>query len=148
MTLDFGKNVLDKANDRNDDWGKKVKIIVVGVQCLIAEEARYHRSCSTKFFSVKKQHLNPSGKHGRPDEDIVTGLEKVCSYMEENDDCQFTLQELLDVMHQNQSCKISGSYLKTKLQEKYGSDVIITTLQKKTLIVCFCKSGDKLLCNS
>ena len=49
MTLDFGKNVLDKANDRNDDWGKKVKAIVVGVQCLVAEEARYHRSCSAKF---------------------------------------------------------------------------------------------------
>ena len=98
---------------------------------------------------MKKQHLNPSGKRGRPDdEDIVTGLEKVCSYMEESDDCQFTLQELLDVMHQNQSCKISASYLKTKLQEKYGSDVIITHLQKKTPIVCFRKSGDKLLCNS
>ena len=149
MTLDFGKNVLDKANDRNDDWGKKVKAIVVGVQCLVAEEARYHRSCSAKFFSVKKQHLNPSGKRGRPDdEDIVTGLEKVCSYMEESDDCQFTLQELLDVMHQNPSCKISASYLKTKLQEKYGSDIIITTLHKKTPIVCFRKSGDKLLCNS
>lgn len=147
MTLDFGKNVLDKCINRNDDWGKKVKAIIVGVHCLVAEEARYHRSCSSKFFS--KQHLNPSGKRGRPDdEDIVTGLEKVCSYMEDSDDCQFTLQELLDVMHQNQSCKTSASYLKTKLQEKYGNDVIITTLQRKTPIVCFRKSGDKLLCNS
>ena len=128
---------------------KKVKAIIVGVHCLVAEETRYHRSCSSKFFSVKKQHLNPSGKRGRPDdEDIVTGLEKVCSYMEDADDCQFTLQELLDVMHQNQTCKISASYLKTKLQEKYRSDVIITTLQKKTPIVCFRNSGDKLLCNS
>ena len=41
MTLDFGKNV---------------KVIVVGVQCLVAE-ARYHRSCSAKFFSVKKAAL-------------------------------------------------------------------------------------------
>ena len=91
---------------------------------------------------MKKQNLNPSGKRGRPeDEDIVTGLEKVSSYMEDSDDCQFTLQELLDVMHQNQSCKISASYLKTKLQEKYGSAVIMTTLEKKDTHSMFSQIG-------
>ena len=149
MTLEFKKNVLDKANERKDEWGKKVKVVVHSIQCLVAEEARYHESCCSKCFSVKNQQLNPSGKRGRPeDEDIVTAFEKVCSYLEDSEDCQFTLQELLDVMHLNQSCQISAKYLKTKLEEKYGGDIIIATLHKKTPIVCFRKSGHKILSNS
>ena len=119
---------------------RKLKEFIVGVHCLIAQEARHHRSCSSKFFS--NQHLNISGKRGRPvDKGLITGLEKVCSYMEDSDDSQFSLQELLDVMHQNQTCKISASYLKTKLQEKYGSAVITTTLQKKDTHSMFSQIG-------
>lgn len=35
MTLAFGKNVLDKADEQEDEWDKRVKAMVIGVQCLV-----------------------------------------------------------------------------------------------------------------
>lgn len=53
--------------------------------------------------------------------------------MEENEDSQFTLQELLDVMDEH---NVDARYFKKKLNEKYG-DVIITSVHKQTPTVYF-----------
>ena len=63
----------------------------------------------------------------------VDTFEKVCFYMEEIQDNQFSLLILMGVMH-----------LKTKMKESYG-DVVIASQIMKTPIVCFYNLGHKIL---
>ncbi|KAF2895460.1 hypothetical protein ILUMI_10710, partial [Ignelater luminosus] len=89
--LQDGKHLERK---RNDGWSKTVTSRLIGVLDLIAEEAKYHDSCRLKFLKpvpVKEDV-------GRPDDpEIAKAIQKICDYIEESNDCQFSVEELLFV---------------------------------------------------
>jgi len=97
---------------------------------LRAAEARYHHQCYLNFLRSRK----PSNV-GRPiDHRIEVAMEEIFSYIEENDDCQFTLKELVD------ACTVytpNELTIKTKLKEKYGKRIFISTKSSSLTIVCF-----------
>lgn len=61
-------------------------------------------------------------------------MEKIYAYIENNDDCQFTLAELKDV------CKNfipDEKTIKSKLIERYGEKIVITIKNISLTSICF-----------
>jgi len=91
--------------------------------CLVAEEAIYHKSCERKFSkSLSSEEKN---KRGRPqdEEAFNKAFSDICEYIEGENECQFTLRFLYEII--NGTC--DERTFRNKLIEKYGEDLIITT---------------------
>lgn len=135
-SLSVKNRVLNKAAFRKDKWGETVAKRIEGVFCLVAAEAWYHTKCYTKFCNplpIKKVR-------GRPkDENVTAALEKLCNFINDSDECQFTLNELMKIMKDNlaEETQISQITLRRKPQEEYGDGVIFGSISKRGTIVCF-----------
>ena len=152
-TLEFLPSIVATAHKRNDKWGNEV-LVRVGLCCdLIAEEARYHRDCYTIFKTFQK-HPSDSDEFqnvGRPnDASKVDAFQELCLYLEENDECQYSLSELLDIQQSFLNDGEEGyseKTLKEKLTKKYGDQVIITTIHSQSNVVTFREKGHEVLQN-
>lgn len=135
----FSQNILDICNDRADDWALVVKgrVEYCGGD-LHAFDCKYHRTCSANFRSGRQVpgefRVGPSvakqRKAGKPkNEDQLNAFEIMCLFFEQNDEEQFTISALSDIMQKHLSNPDSGSYsnryLKTKLKERYGDSIIV-----------------------
>jgi len=67
--------------------------------------------------------------------------------LEESDDEQITLQTLVDNMKEylEGEDSFSPKYIKTRLQEYFGDEIVITTIQKKDNVVTFRGKASKIL---
>ena len=116
---DSFKNKVEKhALCRKDSWGRQVFARICTVK---VEEVRpkYHYACWKKFRSE-----NPASTSmpGRPkDNSISQGMEIVYSYIEQNDDSQFSILELCEVV---EDYDISVQTMKVRLKEHYGHDLV------------------------
>lgn len=140
MTLPFRNNLISECDKRNDGFGRKVKERVLSVLDLVAAEARYHHDCLPKFVS----NISSWGSVGRPkNEELESSFIDVCNHLENADDCQHSLEELLQIMEVKY--RPSAIVLKKKLKEKYGEDIIIADTKSKATVVCFRGTGNKIL---
>lgn len=93
-TLKFKESLLKLAKDRSDDVSKAVLERVNFEYDLVAADAKYHDSCYKSFLKP-----NTGGKIGRPqDETINSAMEIIFQFLETSDDCQFSLDELRNVL--------------------------------------------------
>ena len=53
MTLEVKEKVLNRASERDDEWGKNVERRLLSSNDLVAEEAIYHKACMGKFCLSK-----------------------------------------------------------------------------------------------
>lgn len=142
--LHLKQKISDFAKERNDELGEKVFKRVNSVICLVAEEARYHEVCYSHFFTKKLSSL----KRGRPkDEQIDAAFEKLCKFIDESEDCQFTLHELMRYLEENmpESSSVTEKTLKNRLMNSYGDGVMFFQMKTKPTLVCFRGSGLKLI---
>lgn len=108
---------------------------------LVSVEAKYHDKCFSNFLLVSGK-----GDAGRPlDENIRIAMENVFHYKENNDDCQFTLAELKDMM---KDYVPDDKTIITKLIARYGNNIVITTKSKSLTIICFRGTASNILTNS
>ena len=111
-----------------------------GVNDLIAINARYHAEC---LLRIKNEIKNSSMKLDNPWSKVSNAMEEVFKYIEENDDCQFTLRELRNV--------ITSEYvpdertIKKRLEENYKDEIVISNKFGKSSIVCFKKKENEIL---
>ncbi|GBM49895.1 hypothetical protein AVEN_92161-1 [Araneus ventricosus] len=92
-TLSFKDNILKVAQNRSDDVSKNVIACIQYEYDLVAAEAKYHNSYYNSF-------LRPTtgAEIGRLQSNAVTlVMEEIYVYIENNDDCQFSLQEQKDI---------------------------------------------------
>ena len=92
-TLEFKESILKVAWSRSDEEAKKVTARIEYEFDLVAAEAKYHNTCYNSF-------LRPTNgcKIGRPqDESTNVGMEEIFKYIENSDDCQFSLEELKNI---------------------------------------------------
>lgn len=61
-------------------------------------------------------------------------MEEIFQYIENNDDCQFSLQELKDI---GKNPTIDNKTIKRILKLKYGDKIIITEKKGSLTIICF-----------
>ena len=92
--IDWKAELEIKALKRDDECGFLVHSRIAGLDDLVAAEAKYHVLCMTAFY---KGRSNP--KLGRkPNEKLSYCLEKLYLYLEENNECQYTLNELHGIL--------------------------------------------------
>lgn len=95
---------MAKCKDREDDLGREVKSRILNVSDLVAPEARYHKYCYRAFFKDKQT----KDSLGRPVSELREAFAKLCGHIENNEDCQYNINDLQTIMK-----NISG------LQESY-----------------------------
>lgn len=144
-TINFKTSVAEQATKRNDDWGKEVYNRICIENDLVAAEARYHVSCYWRF---RKSSSNK--KLGRPVNDIMqTAFENVCIDIENDfENCQFSFKEIYEKLINTLPPEIeawSEKYLKTKIVEKYGNNVVISDRPGKSSVFCFRDNCEKLI---
>lgn len=100
--LSFQKNLEDIIKKTNDNVAKDIRKRISCVD-LFAVNAKYHSRCyQNKCLNVFMTDSAPSTSRGRPMDDSLThDMEKVFDYLDNNDDCQFTLEELCEVLGTN-----------------------------------------------
>lgn len=77
----------------------------------------------------------PPPNHCNKNESFV----KLCEYIENSEDCQFSISELINNLGRIDPSLNTGSgkHLKRKLKEFYGNSVVFTRLPGLSSIVCF-----------
>ena len=92
-TIEYVKSLITRATERNDEWGTDVLVRVEAVNDLIAEEAKYHHDCALEFRRCKgKVNEVPDKSHKEQ------AFDKLCEYLEQNDECQYALKETTELM--------------------------------------------------
>lgn len=131
---------------------------MANVNDLPAEEAIYHRACSTNFRNGKNipsihdkdEPKEKIRKVGRPTGDVRhQAFLKVTNYLRENDDEQISVSDLVSKM--NEYLLDSGDdaycdqYLKQKLLEYFGDQIVVTEINGKANVVTFRKTANNIL---
>lgn len=141
-TYGMCENIKRYCDERQDEWGNEVKRRICTLSDLIAAQASYHTDCFTSFKTITK-----SNERGRPKiESCATVFDRLCSVLDENDECQYTLDELKNIMLQiaeNTEHLYSDKHIKDLLRERYGSNLLCTTLPNKACIFTFRSTADK-----
>lgn len=128
-THGFKDSVIDTADKFGGDFANTVKNRII-FEDLLAAKARYHLQCYLNFLRSRK-----SGNVGRSiDHRIELAMEEIFSYIEENNDCQFTLKELADACTEYIPNELT---IKTKLKERYEERILISIKSASLTIVCF-----------
>ena len=140
QTLEIVNTIRNNAKTRNDSWGSEVLLRLASVVDLVAAEGRYHRMCYKYFLRPKCAKPGTSVEQERkPDDEKSQAFMKLCEYLQQNDECQYSLDELLSIMtnFDGSSTTYSKKHLKRKLQDHFGNQITISDISGKTCIVCF-----------
>ncbi|KAJ8883382.1 hypothetical protein PR048_015225 [Dryococelus australis] len=120
---------LQKCEERNDVFpvggGGGVKACLLSVSDLVAPKTRYHRKCHATFSKP-----NPSKRSiGRPMEDRVSFL-KMCNYIEQSDECQYSIHKVQDIMSGISGKKetYSDKRLKNHLLEHFKERITVSNV--------------------
>ena len=144
-TIEFQETILNKATDRQDDWGNVVGVRIQNAFDLVAAEAKYHRNCAQIFLRNRDEKVKNTG---RPTDKVLEeAFKKLCSFLDESDECQYSVLELVECMgtflNGHDGCSIKT--LKTKLKLHFGDDITITSINGKSSIVNLRDATHKIL---
>lgn len=137
-TLEFKESIMKIARSRSDDTAKNVIARIEYVYDLVAAEAKYHINCYNSF-------LRPTTgvKSCRPqNEAINSAMDKIFTYIENSDDCQFSLDELKNIC---EIPTIDSRTIKMRLKLKYGNKIILTEKPGKVTFICFIDNQHHIL---
>lgn len=131
-------------------WGEEVLFRTTLVSDLTSSNGQYHWYCFQRFQIIgtfkpekgaakKFRKITDSTKH--------LGFDKLCSYLDENYDCQYSTEELQHTFIElNPDIEpYSNVYFKRKLVQQYGASIHVTQLLSKTDIFCFCGTASSIL---
>ena len=154
---DFDAAISQACRQREDDWSKEVEGRLAFVNDLHAADTVYHQSCNVNFRTGKQipQKFSSDGdakkaKLGRPEEETrCDAFLKVMLFMEENDDEQISISDLIEKMAEYlQGTNVepySDRYMKQKLKEHFGDDIVITELAGKQNVVTLRSTAESVL---
>ena len=91
---EFKDSVLKCARERCDEWGNLVAKRIESAIDLVAAEAKYHRRCAQEFFQCRGE--NTVGKPA--DAAREHAFSELCNFLDETDECQYSLSEILELM--------------------------------------------------
>ena len=85
MPLQLRESLTEHGNERNDEWGEDIVCRLLLCNELVAEEAKYHTNCMTKF----RLKDGTDKRRGRPEDvQMVKGFGRVCIWLEETYDSE------------------------------------------------------------
>lgn len=120
-----------------------MKARLLNVIDLVAPEVRYHTSCH-KTFS-----LSGEGSVGRP-ATADNHFAELCKYINENDECQFTIRELQKLMSKitGEMNTYSDLWLKKRLVKEYQDRIVVSNVSGKRNIICLSDTAHEILDSS
>ena len=149
-TKDFQVNIEKICRERNDSWSTNVLSRIQFVQDLHAADTVYHQKCSVNFRtgkSLPSPTPNKKKTTGRPPkQDVQIAFQKTMDYLIEHEDEQITVIELIDKM--SEFCgdmAYTSVHMKSKLQDYFGDNVIITELNGKWNVITLRKTARVIL---
>uniref|UniRef100_UPI00358E1706 uncharacterized protein n=1 Tax=Myxine glutinosa TaxID=7769 RepID=UPI00358E1706 len=154
----FVKTILVHCKTRMDEWAIAVQSrIEYFWGDLHAADCVYHQSCNVNFRTMQeipKQFRSVDSakrrKIGRPkDCDQEKAFEKVCTFLNENDEEQLTISDLVAKMGEYltdcKSVAYGNQYLKEKLLERYGDSIFVAEGKGVKNIVTFREKTRQIL---
>lgn len=160
-TIDFKNTFQEVCRIRNDDWAKEVWGRLEVVNDLHAADAVYHNQCSVNFRTKKqipKQFddlLEPRQKvqrmgAGHPVSECKNdAFMKVVEYLQDNSENQVTLTDLCDKMaeylSESNEKPYSVKYMKSKLLDHFGDNIVITTIMNVANVVTFRRTAASII---
>ena len=135
----FVQTILVNCKTRGDKWAIAVqgRIEYFGGD-LHAADCVYHQSCNVNFRTMRgipRQFTSVESakrrKSRRPkDSDQDEAFERVCVFLEENDEEQLTISDLVakmgEYLRDSKSTAYGNQYLKEKLISRYGNSIFVT----------------------
>lgn len=138
MTLPLRDNLIERALERNDQWGRDVLGRLESCNDLVAEEAIYHVNCMSKFRLTISQ---TEKKKGRPlDLEMQSNFDKVCEWLERAIDCELhSVKEIYAKMKEisGNNDIYSEKNFRRKLKERYGDHITFNEIPGQSSLVCF-----------
>lgn len=143
-TFETKETILKKCDSKldvnpDDRQALDVKARLEDCYDLIAAEARYHQSCSTKF-RVNDSSTSKANQSGRkPDNILQNSFSKSCEWLEMETDL-VTVKDFQDKMVQlsENDNSYTTKHIKNLLKEKYGSYVFFSDASRETKnVICF-----------
>lgn len=136
--LSFKESILKIAQTRSDDASKAVTARIEFEYDLVAAGAKYHNDCYNSFLKP-----TTGGKNGRPHDEVTKdAMEEIFTYIENSDDCQFTLDELKNIC---KNAVLDNRTIKIRLKMKYGEKIIITEKSGTSTFICFLDNHHNIL---
>ena len=154
-TFGSQEKISEICEKRGDDWADKVKGRLECCHDLHASDAVYHQQCNVNFRTNKgipktflcDDQLSAKKKRGRPTDTIKEeAFLRVALYFEENDDEQITVGEL--VLKMKEYCgedSYTPKYMKKRITEHFGNNVIITEINGKPNVVTLRSNAASIL---
>ena len=149
-TFEFQKTVPEICNERNDEWARKVSDRIESAIDLHAADALYHQKCSVNFrtrkeiplvFTSSQEGAAPQKKtkRGRPLEEVRNdAFERVVEFFEQNDEEQLAVKDLVekmaDFLQESETTPYSAVYMKKRIKERFGDDVILQSLMEDLML--------------
>ncbi len=129
-------SIRRNCTKRCDKWGEIV-LSRINSECdLIAADAQYHKNCDARFSIINSSMPGDLSENvvGRPiDESKLEAFNKLCNFLDNNDDCQYLLSDLMDMLlhFSTDSDKLySEKRLRELLSAHYGNTVLISPSMK------------------
>lgn len=155
-TTQFVEAIKKCCELRCDEWSFNVRgRLAYCSEDLVSAGCVYHQSCSANFRSwrnIPKEYCTnkkPSEK-GRPaNEEQYQAFLRTCEFFEENDEEQMVIGDLISKMEEylqgGQSRAYDRKYMKIKLLEYYGENIIISGSVGKSDIVTLRDTANGIL---
>ena len=145
---------------RKDSWSNEVIARITGISKLDNEAVYYHHICDVNFRTNKKKPscvcpidsqdfmIDKKRRIGRP-QDILKqeAFNKMCEHMENNEEMEtYTMSQLSELMSSFGVEPYSSKFMKAKLMEKYGDNLIVMSSGNGIAeVVCIYQTADSIL---
>ena len=157
-SLDFQETIIQQCKNMNNKWSETVMARISSVHDLPAADAAYHQICSSNFRTGKSIPLvfmsdadeQPVSRRGRlkdpfQEEAFLQGMED----LRQNDEEQTTVTDLIENMKtylgDSGSLPYGFTYMKRRIKDHYGDEIIITEINGKPNVVTFTNTASKIL---
>ena len=78
MTLQLRESLIERGNERNNEWEEDIVCRLESCNDLVAEEAKYHINCMTKF---RLKDATEKSRGRTEDMQMVKDFERVCIFV-------------------------------------------------------------------
>src|SRR6218665_846920 len=158
-TIELHTSVLSVCKSRdNDEWSQQVASRIQCCNDLVAEEARYHKTCHDRFHLGKTAPLRSDelrksatrAAHRPSDVKKQNSFLMMCAWLEsQTDRYLYSIAELRSKLLQSGRYSDDEVYciksLKVKLEERYGNHVVFVEDRGRADVVCLTKMASFVL---
>ena len=137
QSIPYIEKIKVQCNVRNyDQCSEDVLFRIALISDFVAGEVRYHNRCRVNFFRNKKPRCEQTL-------DKQVAFIRLCNFLKDNSECQYSISELECVMADNMCNGVSSytrKHLQNKLRDHFRESLIVTSLPGKPNILTFRKT--------